>query len=297
MSVEYIYQYTNLNTLSLILKNSTIRFTRMDAVNDPEEKNHLDENRCSYISSWTRSREEDIAMWSMYGDNFEGVRIGMPKLLFKESLEDSIFQKIYGNIKRIKMICMKNFSFDLIPQIEYLNDEHSLSKIRSIYQKVIIENPGILNIFSVFHHKNIIYKKTKPSENKHNQNKSNHDKKKIEDYFHKEVFEKNPSWRYENEYRFAIDLLVNIHLLDPIIERIDIKNKDILEIYSTIIPFLITPKYIDVQYYLQNHKIDICYGAKMKEGDKYLLKLLLNKYYYIIEVKDFKDIKSKIAIC
>lgn len=37
-----IHHYTNIETLSLILKNRTLRFNRLDRVDDPEESNFIE---------------------------------------------------------------------------------------------------------------------------------------------------------------------------------------------------------------------------------------------------------------
>lgn len=55
-----IYHYTNIDTLALILKNRTIRFNRLDNVDDLEEgkAESLGIKFCKYIfvSCWTKKR-------------------------------------------------------------------------------------------------------------------------------------------------------------------------------------------------------------------------------------------------
>ena len=82
-----IYHYTNIETLALILKNKTIRFNRLDQVDDLEEG----QSECSgikigqylFVSCWTEDSEESIPLWRMYTDKGVGVRIGIEKDMFK----------------------------------------------------------------------------------------------------------------------------------------------------------------------------------------------------------------------
>lgn len=82
-----LYQYTTIDALSLILKNRTIRFTRLDTVDDPEEygfeKYGLRVAPFVYVSCWTSVSEEIIPMWKMYSNNARGVRIGMDSQMFE----------------------------------------------------------------------------------------------------------------------------------------------------------------------------------------------------------------------
>lgn len=83
---EYLYHYTNIDTLALILKNKTIRFNSLDQMDDPQEKDTADlktiGNLC-YISSWTDDRTESIPMWKMYSSLETGVRIRLKANPFK----------------------------------------------------------------------------------------------------------------------------------------------------------------------------------------------------------------------
>lgn len=83
-----IYHYTNLESLALILKNKTIRFNRLDKVDDIEEGNaeSLGVRFCKYVfvSCWTENPEENIPLWKMYGGDFGGVRISVEQEMFQE---------------------------------------------------------------------------------------------------------------------------------------------------------------------------------------------------------------------
>ena len=85
--MQRLYHYTNVDALALILKNKTIRFKRLDTVDDIEE-GHLNPKGiqfCKYVftSCWTKSHEENIPLWSMYGRQ-DGVRISLPLQMFQK---------------------------------------------------------------------------------------------------------------------------------------------------------------------------------------------------------------------
>lgn len=79
---EYVYHYTTLETLALILKNRKIRFNSLANVDDLEEQESYDLKdfgKFCYASCWTTDDKENIALWNMYSKKGLGVRIGMPK--------------------------------------------------------------------------------------------------------------------------------------------------------------------------------------------------------------------------
>ena len=82
-----LYHYTTIQTLALILKHKTIRFNRLDRVDDMEEsaygsgptKSML--SQYCFVSCWTKSDEENLALWNMY-TRYKGVRIGIDEMPF-----------------------------------------------------------------------------------------------------------------------------------------------------------------------------------------------------------------------
>lgn len=82
-----LYHYTSLETLALILRNRTIRFSRLDMVDDPQEQRSADSQnlgKMKLVSCWTSSDEESIPMWREYAGAECGVRIQMKSYPFKE---------------------------------------------------------------------------------------------------------------------------------------------------------------------------------------------------------------------
>lgn len=83
---KYLYHYTSIETLALILKNRNIRFNRLDNVDDLEEASTADLGnlgRYCFVSCWTSDEQEIIPFWGMYTRDMKGVRIKMPSDMFK----------------------------------------------------------------------------------------------------------------------------------------------------------------------------------------------------------------------
>ena len=92
-----IHHYTNIDVLALIFKNRTVRFTRLDQVDDPEESifvsNGVNLGPYTFVSCWTEMKEESIPMWKMYTKGKWGVRLSFVKEgLFRTYTDDNNFQ-------------------------------------------------------------------------------------------------------------------------------------------------------------------------------------------------------------
>lgn len=125
-----IYQYTNIEALAYILKNRTIRFNRLDKVDDIEEGNaeSLGVKFCKYVfvSCWTEVEEESIPLWKMYGGDNGGVRIGIEQRMFKEYPISNLklgWGQTQGNfLSKIPPHDMTNPNFFILPIMDYDND-------------------------------------------------------------------------------------------------------------------------------------------------------------------------------
>ena len=84
---EYLYHYTSLETLALILENRTLCFNNLLNVDDIEEAEAADiKNFGKYVlvSCWTNEDKEMIPMWNLYTPNMSGVRIKLPVFPFEK---------------------------------------------------------------------------------------------------------------------------------------------------------------------------------------------------------------------
>lgn len=130
---DYLYHYTSIENLTLILKNRTIKFNNLQNVDDPEEAETGDietAGRHCLVSCWTDKEENVILMWSMYTPDMKGVRIKMRKYPFKQyvygknELHFKEETKSYINYKDeyAKIVSIVP-SFPLLEKIEYTRDE------------------------------------------------------------------------------------------------------------------------------------------------------------------------------
>ena len=61
-----IYHYTTIDTLALILKHCTIRFNRLDKVDDLEEamygsgEQNINLGKYTFVSCWTKDQDENV---------------------------------------------------------------------------------------------------------------------------------------------------------------------------------------------------------------------------------------------
>lgn len=151
-----IHQYTSIDSLALILKNKTIKFTRLDKMDDVEEAAlsnfgfHL--GGYMFVSCWTFNEKESIPLWRMYTPSTKGVRISLGKDMFKKfpiSNEDIIKYHItnVGNDQLTSIIHPNKMFTDRYTILNnFWNDEFFYRKIQyiedtdSIYQSLISQN-------------------------------------------------------------------------------------------------------------------------------------------------------------
>jgi hypothetical protein len=93
---EVLYHYTSIETLALILANKTLRLSRLDGVNDPEEASASDLPNAQtlvFASCWTAQARESLAMWRMYTPDMQGVRLALPNNPFAGRHKPMIWEK------------------------------------------------------------------------------------------------------------------------------------------------------------------------------------------------------------
>lgn len=101
-----LYHYTTIDKLALILKNKTLRFRNLKLVDDQDEGNTLDKGHFKdfvFVSSWTKSEIENIALWQMYAGGMNGVRIGIDpgkvKFIAKNEIDSNKTSRVIKNYK------------------------------------------------------------------------------------------------------------------------------------------------------------------------------------------------------
>ena len=108
-----IHHYTNIEALALILRNRTLRFNRLDQVDDPEEStfisNVVNLGIYTFVSCWTEAKEESIPMWKMYTNGKWGVRLSVEKLgLFKTYCANSALNVPSGAFSNVPSVTDSN---------------------------------------------------------------------------------------------------------------------------------------------------------------------------------------------
>lgn len=263
-----LYHYTSLETLALILRYRTIRFSRLDMVDDPQEQRSADSQnlgKMKLISCWTSSDEESIPMWREYAGAECGVRIQMKSYPFKQySVSNESLNKLSskavlnapgGSFDGLHLpledFWDKNYLFfetarniEMLHEVEYTNDESLL------FPKVIkaFENGGLvadLNAPGVH---------------------------------------KTTAWSYQKEWRYiltavpiGIDSVINGRL-DQIVRANDV----ILDKRDPGIP----PYYDLVISDEAFSSMKIVSSPKMTPGNRVILNTLIEKYAPGIEVAD-----------
>jgi len=128
---KVLYHYTTLNTLALILKSRSISFSRADKVNDKREGLSSDVGSFAhylFLSCWTETSEENLALWNMYTPKMRGVRIELPMPIFEIYKIDDVYQsvipasQIIDKIKSVFILPHREFIY----KIKYTDDEELL---------------------------------------------------------------------------------------------------------------------------------------------------------------------------
>jgi len=177
-----LHHYTSFGTLELILKNRSIRFSRLDKFDDINEGNPVNDypfGARNFASCWTGNDEESIPQWAMYGDLSRGVRF---------SLENDPF--IWH---RIDARWHEKFSF-----ID-LKAPYSLSEMLT---------PGMILIPSVSMKETfcqpVRYVDNVDAARREHYSQINHGEIELIGQGHEIAFIKNRSWEFQNEYRYVL---------------------------------------------------------------------------------------------
>lgn len=121
--MEYLYHYTNIEALALILSNRTIRFSSLERVDDLQEKQAADIRNIGqfcYVSSWTDEEKESIPMWKMYSSLEGGVRLKMHKYPFHEFCNDPDSLRSTG-MRVEDGVTDGDYPKSVIPYAEFIN--------------------------------------------------------------------------------------------------------------------------------------------------------------------------------
>jgi hypothetical protein len=266
---RYFSHFTSIEKLKLILKNKTIRFTRLDLVDDISETKILElesVSRLVYVSCWTEDTNDtndNIALWSMYANNMHGVKIILPYFPFiiilnkqKYYIDDVQFNKDY-ELKGYEKI--KKGDFLLKPYIFFLKDsEYStfFSKIRyddnfsNEKEEIIHEFERDADVFA--------YYSLSAGRRKHK------------------------DWEFINEYRYFL-------LYDEQNIRDNINENIVSNILRNKLDALVTDVYIDIPIHEEALKrMKVIIGPKCNESEVDFIHYIIDKYNKGITIEESK---------
>lgn len=252
-----IYHYTNLESLALILKNKTIRFNRLDKVDDLEEGNveSLGVKFCKYVfvSCWTETEEESIPLWKLYGGEYGGIRISLEQKMFKEYVVSDL--KI-GNMQSKGVVLSK------IPPQDMINPAFYFIPIQDYENDMFYRHVRYVDNITSF---------TKDAiriDNIHGDRGDMHVTTKIFGYY------KNIRWQFQDEVRFVLCAL-------PINPMLEGGNP---EISSIVMQSLLGNKSLPFHYYDMSLKddafdnLEITLSPSATEAQKLIVQALIEKY-------------------
>ncbi|MDD2310264.1 MAG: hypothetical protein PHH91_11850 [Desulfuromonadaceae bacterium] len=257
-----IHHYTNLQTLALILKYGTLRFNRLDRVDDITEAKAYgpyDISKYLFVSCWTDSEAESIPQWHMYTNEMTGVRISFPIEIFHyqplrapaewnmtsagEILSPILFERLFTD----KYIVLPN----IIDKKQFERKVQYIDDIRPIFE-------------------NAVSVKIEPS------GEATATISKVGDF----AGYKNKAWEFQSEFRFVMFILPSLPLppagfSDP--EYIDKIPSHILNcLVKGIGPEI---DYFDIQINPEViDNIEITLGPLSTAADEILVEALLQEY-------------------
>jgi len=270
MIPTYLYHYTTLDTLKLIMINQTIRFTRIDLMNDPVEgylNNFPDTKKYVFSSSWTAEKRDEVPLWKMYS-NLQGVRIRMPIDLFNSS-ESMKIRKLPGNNYLIQSKLTEEYTIET--QHLDKNFVNIISNINTVFGPTTIEyceneidlDKGIVNL-------------------KELNGKSKYPKEFFEIYLNLIGQRKIDFWKFEKEFRYRIFFGNSIMVAG---------TKQVLN--SNYEKYPVLSKYLDVRFKKESlENIEILLAPNTESRIENELKTILNS----LGIENYTINKSKIRI-
>lgn len=137
-----IYHYTTIDTLALIMLNKTIRFNRLDRVDDKEESifgsgpfdTKVSKN--VFVSCWTRNPEENHDLWQRYTRGNKGVRIALDEDMFQTYQINEHFKSFFPDWFKIIEDCLFPLPFNeaKLYDVQYVENNEELIRRCANYE-------------------------------------------------------------------------------------------------------------------------------------------------------------------
>ena len=262
----YLYHYTNLSSLAMILKNKTIKFNRLDFMDDLQEKVGTDIKNIGkyfFVSCWSDEPKESIPMWLMYTDIEQGVKLRFDRdFLKKYNYNEEAYKSMLPNMRVEVASPSPSFNIPLDFMIEHgifspqilapdlLHKVEYTDEINNLEPEIFFsdENRFGLNFESIGKFKNL-------------------------------------HWEFQREWRFIINILPFNMFDDP--KKIPHKMAEITHNIRAANDNYKIPNsiFIGIKETALNN-IEIIMSPKMNEGNKTILNLLIKEYCPNAIVKD-----------
>jgi hypothetical protein len=258
---EFLYHYTTIDTLALILKEKKIKFSPLNSLDDLQEDQTSDAQqygRYVFVSSWTEEKMESIPMWNMYSSLESGVRIGLPAMPFEEySLSSDV---VVNHIPDQILSMYKQGDIDIESYFDIAKSPYFILKHMPMLYKINYSEPAL----------------QKKSNLKYVLNAG------IEEKLAQLGRYKRIYWGFQKEWRYVLLLL-------PIggYGKNDAKSN-----YRKISTIENTFFYIPFKFYylLLNRdaykKMEIVLSPKISKGNRVLIELLKEKYNNAMKIKE-----------
>ncbi len=250
MNLQYLYHYTSIESLALILSTKTIRFNSLSQVDDLIEGKSKDFKQIGnyfFISSWTDIEEESLPFWNMYTPQMRGVRIKMPTDLF-HSYQIRTSKK-YG----LKPAIVES----IVPQEETYSNTYFIIPTHTNYLSKVIYTDDEDKLFPTL---------AKIQGNNY----------KVE--FNRVGVHKSTHWEFQSEWRFILKIF-------PITSKAPIQDKSsISNIISDALFSLSEGDKIPFSDYFVKIKeeklkeMEILLGPKHSDANKVIVNSLINNY-------------------
>lgn len=265
MPTDKIHHYADINTLALILKHRTIRFNRLDNVDDITEGDAFSQLKLEkffFVSCWTYDRNESLPQWNMYTTDMAGVRITLPKKMF--DYKPLIIPKAYKNVIQqgslISPIPFEKIFGDnyFVPPI-FLNEDHFGREVK--YDPDFVQRKNQAIKFDISPNGEINGQISDPTGI---------------------AALKSPDWEFQREYRFVLFIVPSL----PASEDENFLEQFYKNIPNIVATSLYKGKGPDLEFFdvkLSQSAIDnikITTGPLCNDGDYLTVEALLDKYSF-----------------
>ncbi|MDX9852578.1 MAG: hypothetical protein RBS81_02170 [Tenuifilaceae bacterium] len=247
MTPDYLYHYTSIEALALILSSQKIRFNTLVALDD------LTEGKCQdiksigqylFVSSWTDIEQESLPFWNMYTPNMKGVRIKMPSTLFNN---------YYISTKGIEGLKSDLF-VSIIPQNESFKESYWIIPTHKNYLFRVVYTDNHDNLYPEIH--------------------SLHGDQFTMD-FNKVGHFKSKHWIFQSEWRFILKILPLSYIPETPKESDLIMNSLNSIQKEQSLPFSDYFVYINE---LKFKEMEILLGPRHSKSDRVIVESLICKY-------------------